>query len=381
MPPPISLPDTANTNEMLSPAFVDAVANELGFGDEDQDYRNHLHGFFQMGAGLSKPDLATRVYLLASHYKMMKTLVLSAQNTQRMHTLFNDIYLRLEDNFSLTKDQETALRIIVQDQIFKPSCISFHLLASNVESPKKFLKINQEDLQLAHIFKHPTRERVLLIAVKTQCRITKNAFREMLRDSVLGDNTITLNDMCWTASARFRRGGHGTGTSQIERARLSILRRFTFDNQHLVNFAVPIDDVERTSSSSSTRPSTPGPNSSRSSAGTPNPDNAHSRPSTPIGDQPSLRPPSKRKRVDGYTGGRPQKGQDYCWSSEAWERYIAATIEWDISHFTAEEEVPAFMRGSPHLPAGDLAPQIGSAPLTGPRSGNANPMAGIFAAM
>jgi hypothetical protein len=86
---PYSLAD-----ESLSAPFVDALANQFSFGDKEQDLRENLHGFakvcqwfdfsyiyfldetlllkLQVGRGLSKPDLATRTYLLGGIFCLLK---------------------------------------------------------------------------------------------------------------------------------------------------------------------------------------------------------------------------------------------------------------------------------------------------------------------
>ncbi|KAG6814052.1 hypothetical protein H0H87_008776, partial [Tephrocybe sp. NHM501043] len=338
-PPPAS--------DVLSSTFVDGVANRFGFGEEEQEIRNCLHDYVQIGSGLSKPFLASQVFHMAFQYRVMKNMFQASNHgTQKLQSMFNDIYLRLEDNFSLTKDQESIIRVVVQDHLFHPSCVFFNLAHVEVE---KTLRESQEHCQLVHIFKNPNRERILLSAIKTQCRVSKNALRELLRDSVIGDNTSTLDDFCHVVANRFKRGGAGFGVGVIERARIAILRRFTHENQHLVN-VLPLEDE---------RSATPGP--TRSRAGTPHPDSRTGTPSTDSTET-TTRPP-KRRRTDGYTGGRPQKGHDYwsavdswfkaklldwgsSWSTPQWQEYINATLQWDATQFAPEEQEIIYMAGA-----------------------------------
>lgn len=47
-PPPPTLPEPRPPPASLAPAFIDMLANELGFGEEDQEFRMKLHGFSQV---------------------------------------------------------------------------------------------------------------------------------------------------------------------------------------------------------------------------------------------------------------------------------------------------------------------------------------------
>ncbi|KAG6864030.1 hypothetical protein C0991_000957 [Blastosporella zonata] len=163
--------------------------------------------------------------------------------------------------------------------------MAFNLVQVDVE---KNLMVNKTNFQLSNIYNNPNHERVLITAIKNQCHTSKNAPQEMLRDSVLGDNTLTLEEFCWGATSRFKRGGVGAGVSPLERGHLSILRRFTFKNQHLVNFSPP-EETEQSL--------TPGPTHAATS--TPSTDHAQTpgdcaqMPGMENGDVPSR--PSKRR--------------------------------------------------------------------------------------
>ncbi|KAG6826286.1 hypothetical protein H0H92_000435 [Tricholoma furcatifolium] len=308
-PPPVS--------DILSSTFVDAVANRFGFGDEEQEIRTCLHDY--IGAGLSKPFLASQVFHMAFQYRVMKNMFQASNHgSQKLQSMFTD----------------------------------------------KTLRETQEHCQLVHIFKNPNRERVLLSAIKTQCRVSKNALREMLRDSVIGDSTSTLDDFCHMAANRFKRGGAGFGVGAIERARMSVLRRFTHEHPHLVN-VLSLEDE---------RSPTPGPGRSRTS--TPRPE---SRADTPVTDstEANIARPLKRKRTDGYAGGRPQKGHDYWsavdswfkvklsdwgsnWGTPQWQEYMAATIQWDASQFPPDEQEIVYMSGANNVSTPPSAPGLAS---------------------
>jgi hypothetical protein len=109
----------------LSALFVDALANQFSFGDTEQDLRKSLHGFarvcqffsyaysdetvaLQLGHGLSKPDLATRTYLLGGVFCVLKEQrVIAASHLSTQH-LLADLQIRLEATFSLSPEQRVS---------------------------------------------------------------------------------------------------------------------------------------------------------------------------------------------------------------------------------------------------------------------------------
>jgi hypothetical protein len=109
--------------DTVSPMFIDAIANDFGFGEADHNLREYLHGFIivrliflaihisstmQMGAGLRKPDLVTQAFLLASQFQIMKFQRAAVQNTQHIQGIFQDLYTHLKDKFTLTADQKVS---------------------------------------------------------------------------------------------------------------------------------------------------------------------------------------------------------------------------------------------------------------------------------
>jgi hypothetical protein len=105
---------------------VDALANQFSFGDMEQDLRKSLHGFarvcqffsyaysdetvaLQLGRGLSKPDLATRTYLLGGVFCVLKEQrVIAASHLSTQH-LLADLQIRLEATFSLSPEQRVSI--------------------------------------------------------------------------------------------------------------------------------------------------------------------------------------------------------------------------------------------------------------------------------
>ncbi|PBK63274.1 hypothetical protein ARMSODRAFT_894656 [Armillaria solidipes] len=89
--------------------------------------------------------------------------------------LFNDIKIRLEDTFALTKEQEANIRAIARDVIYAPSCASvtdMHLEVLTILEKEKVT------LRFTNIFGNPARERVLLSCIKSHCASVQGHFKE-----------------------------------------------------------------------------------------------------------------------------------------------------------------------------------------------------------
>ncbi|KAG1795418.1 uncharacterized protein HD556DRAFT_1472944 [Suillus plorans] len=299
----------------LSALFVDALANQFGLGDAEQDLRKNLHGFAKLGHGLSKSDLATRTYLLGSIFCILKEQRIIAASHQSTQQLLADLQIRLETTFSLSPEQRTNIRIVAGDLIFDPNRITFMTLHFDVAN---HLHKDREAFKLTNIYGNPARERFLTIYTKRQCSSVRNSFRELLRDSVIGDDTSTLSDFIYDCSNRFRRAGGNSDLGHPVRARLAILRRFAYENPHLLDRAEEEDE----------------------SLSTPSAEDAED---SPIGE------PLKKKRKRGQ-GGRTTKGEDFwskvemwfearqkqwgdSWGTPGWTAYISHTIELDTHRY------------------------------------------------
>jgi hypothetical protein len=109
----------------VSPLFADTLANEFGFGERENEFRTQIHGFmevcrfsdknhawnigYQMGRGLSKPDLATRAFLLAALSRSGVEQRKTEEMNRQLHSMVTDLAIRLDDNFALTNEQKVFL--------------------------------------------------------------------------------------------------------------------------------------------------------------------------------------------------------------------------------------------------------------------------------
>jgi hypothetical protein len=68
--------------------------------------------YLQMGRGLSKPDIATRSYLLAAIFSLVtenRTMAAAHRSTQH---LLADLQLRLEATFTLNPEQKVRYNLL-----------------------------------------------------------------------------------------------------------------------------------------------------------------------------------------------------------------------------------------------------------------------------
>jgi hypothetical protein len=59
-----------------------------------------------MGRGLSKPDLATRTFLLAALSSLIIDRRSAAEMNQHLHSMILELSIQLDDNFALTNKQK-----------------------------------------------------------------------------------------------------------------------------------------------------------------------------------------------------------------------------------------------------------------------------------
>ncbi|KIM50799.1 hypothetical protein SCLCIDRAFT_1225090 [Scleroderma citrinum Foug A] len=274
-----------------------------------------------MGRGLNKADIATRSYLLVAIFSLIKEnqeMTSTHRNTQQ---LLADLQIQLKVTFSLTAEQKANVRLTAGDLIFDASRITFMNMHFDVEAK---LQGSQKELKLTNIYGNPAREKMLMGYTKRQCSGIRNALREMLRDSVIGDSTRTLPDFVFESASRFKLGGPTTGLLPAHTARLAILRRFTYENSELLDHEEELDEEPLLHDDDPARTS-------------------------------SEPPKKKRKR-----GGRTAKGEDFwsqvekwfdahrtqwgdSWTCPGWKAYISETMAKDEQCFQPQVTYNAFM--------------------------------------
>ncbi|KAI0259242.1 hypothetical protein BC834DRAFT_907131 [Gloeopeniophorella convolvens] len=221
------------------------------------------------------------------------------------------------------------------------------------------LREKEKELRLFNIFGNLSRQRHLAIIIRRTCSSLRNAYREMLRDSVIGPNTLPLDDFVCNVANRFSSSGFGRlllGRPVI--AHIAILRRFALENSQLLDRACEADEELEDDLLEPTQ------NDNTRSMGTATPDFGDTEDgSRPPSAMSSAAPrPKKRKRATPTSSTSQPKGSDFWsmvekwfiarmqpeqlgrpWSSPGWLKYIAETLERDYTRFKPTPIVNPFL--------------------------------------
>ncbi|KAI0258000.1 hypothetical protein BC834DRAFT_824156, partial [Gloeopeniophorella convolvens] len=165
-----------------------------------------------------------RVYHLGALFGIFSQLRKGQQQLEHTRLSFqkmmNDFSTRLDETFTLTAEQRGTIRITAGKLIFEPGRINYMHLHTHVMTD---LRQRQNELRLNNIFASLYRERQLAMAVKRICSSVRNGYREMLRDSVIGPSTMTLEDFIYNAASRFGYTDFSSSTSAATLAHVAIL--------------------------------------------------------------------------------------------------------------------------------------------------------------
>ena len=106
--------------------FLDGVANYMHLNDEEREEldafakvgshtvqdKEHLQILpTQLGQGLSKPDLATRVYLLASNLRVGSQRVQLVELSTKLFSVLADVEVRLDTKFNVSGEQMVRIQM------------------------------------------------------------------------------------------------------------------------------------------------------------------------------------------------------------------------------------------------------------------------------
>ncbi|KIN97130.1 hypothetical protein M404DRAFT_32591 [Pisolithus tinctorius Marx 270] len=258
--------------DVIPARFIDALANQFSFGDSEQDLQHNLHGFAKAA--------------IFSLIKENRAMTNAHRNTQQ---LLADLQIRLKNTFTLSHEQKANVHIVAGDIIFEASRITFMTIHFDVESK---VQQSQKELQFTNIYGNPAREKILMAYIKQQCSSVRNSFRELLRDSVIGDGTCTLSDFVFESAQRYKIGGPTSGLTPACTARLAILHHFAYENPELLDREEDVEDD-----------------------------------SPPMEDDPgswhhSAQEPQRKKRK---CGGRVPRGEDFWSQVEKWFDALSST--------------------------------------------------------
>ncbi|KAI0751776.1 hypothetical protein C8Q80DRAFT_1119434 [Daedaleopsis nitida] len=226
-------------SEVLPPLFVDQVSSVFKLSAPRAE---KLHVMVHLGSvtpALSKADLSTRTYIFAavlSAIDDLKHVITSSRaNIDDLPAMFEDMKIRLEDTFNLTKEQNDNARGIVKDLVYQANRVKFKSATFVTSEVMNILRTEQLTLRLNNIFGKPTREKILVTQLKRTASSVRNAFRQDIRDSIT-DKPCSLKQFTAQTAAKYRRGGVGDSALDIGfTIHNALLRRFAIDNPHLLN--------------------------------------------------------------------------------------------------------------------------------------------------
>ncbi|RDB20869.1 hypothetical protein Hypma_012041 [Hypsizygus marmoreus] len=279
-PRPLSTPAPQPITSVISPRFVDRLANDFKL---EPQQRTDLHTFVQLGSlgeGLSQADLATRIYIVAILHGQTaeRKRAASEQGVGDLAGLFNDLKIRLDETFSFTKEQRGNIRGAAQDLIFQATRTAFVTMHIDLD---RALREDKVSMKLTNVFGSPSREKMLASLIRKTCSSVRNSFRQDLRASICDETACSLSEFTYASATKYKTGGPGLNLEIGFTIHNALLRRFAVDNTSLLGVEEHEDDEEDIDLDDT---------------------------------NPSSRPTKKRKRSgQTHAGGRIAKGQDF-WS-------------------------------------------------------------------
>ncbi|KAK7032701.1 hypothetical protein R3P38DRAFT_3503251 [Favolaschia claudopus] len=242
--PPLHPPSQQGATP-FNPLIVDTIARDFCL---EQDQVQLLRTFVRLGhlgPGLSLPDLATRVFLLAAQLgEAAEKRRAEQEQRQEMvdyRVIWRDLKLRLEETFCFTRQQKQNIRGVVQDQIYNGSRTKFLTMHADVLN---VLEQRKSQLSLENIYGVPGREKSLSQLVKRQCSSVRNGWRADLISSIDPKKFIPLADFVYEAVTKYRTGGAGGDIPQVYKIHAVLLRRFVFDHPSLKRASAEDEEPE-----------------------------------------------------------------------------------------------------------------------------------------
>ncbi|KAI9436625.1 hypothetical protein H4582DRAFT_2078250 [Lactarius indigo] len=224
----------------VSPSFIEAVAQSMGLSVTDEDYRNSLHSIPKIAAGMSRGHMQLYIYQTALLFAVLKECRALANTSRNDRAMMADLHIRLEGTFTLSPEQRTNIRLVSGELLLDPNRVRYTWMNINVEVR---LQERQKELNFFNIFGNLAQQQLLTGTIRRTCSSLRNAYCEMLRDSVTGSNTQTLDDFVCSVANRFLAtwsGRHTLGHSMI--AHIALLRRFALENTQLLDRDEVVDD-------------------------------------------------------------------------------------------------------------------------------------------
>ncbi|CAK5270512.1 unnamed protein product [Mycena citricolor] len=319
-------PSTTSHNiEVVGTVLLDKIANDLLLGPGEIEQLRFL--LAALGDGLSLPDVATRVYMLAVQLADVceRRRLRQRDETERLDigSVFNDLKIRLADTFHLTEVQKASSHDVL---IIEPRRTSFSGLAQDLIEKFEINRDTEAFVNLRNVFIAPSRIKVLNKEARSVASSVRNSFRNDIVMSIKPKIFCDLADFVKKCVRKYKNTTLTTLNVDPYTVQLALLRRFVYDHPEIVNAAVDSDDIE------------------------------NEDPST------SEERPAKRARA-----GRTAKGEDFWgrveewfkkemavrgsnWTSASWKRYIDQVIVDDRVKFVGVKPGSPVIRELPETP-------------------------------
>ncbi|KAJ7823423.1 hypothetical protein B0H14DRAFT_3730245, partial [Mycena olivaceomarginata] len=198
--PPFTLsPPSHNrySTPIIKPLFIDTLARDMKL---EEGQKQNLHDFVQLGsaaAGLTQADLATCLFSLAVTYSDIaeRHRIAAAETPTDWKSMWRDLKIRLNGNFTFTKDQEAAI------------------------------KKRPESLSLDNVAGVPAREQALALQVRSAGSSVRNALRKEILASIDPKNWVSLPQFVYDCVSKYKLSGAGIDIPDTYTAHIALLVR------------------------------------------------------------------------------------------------------------------------------------------------------------
>ncbi|KAH8979353.1 hypothetical protein EDB92DRAFT_1821066 [Lactarius akahatsu] len=301
----------------------------------DKDYRSSLHSILKIAPDMAKGHMQLTVYQTGLMYAILKECRAISKACHSDRTIMSDVHTRLEETFMFTPEQKVNIHLVSGELLLDPNQVCYTQMSIDVE-----IRIceRQRDLHFFHIFGNLACQRLRGTMIQRTCSSLQNAYWEMLCDSVIGPNTLTLDDFVINLTNRFP----SSLPSQVLLGRKDEIQ----------------EDDKKT------------PSTSRSESTQPDiPDEDISRPSSAMSGTTSQHNGKKRKRAGNSLPHL--KGNDFwsmvekwfashmqqnrlgtSWTSPGWTKYIEEMLQRDRKRFKPIPILNPFLADFDDVPGG-----------------------------
>ncbi|KAJ7824324.1 hypothetical protein B0H14DRAFT_2597338 [Mycena olivaceomarginata] len=198
----------------------------------EEGQKQNLHDFVQLGsaaAGLMQADLATRLFALAVTYSDIaeRHRIAAAETPTDWKSMWLDLKIQLDGNFTFTKDQEKNIQGIVRDIIIEPLCTVYSTMHIDVLAA---IKKRPESLSLDNVAGVPAREQALASQVRSAGSSVRNALRKEILASIDPENWVSLPQFAYNCVSKYKLGGAGIDIPDTYTAHIALLCRFAFNH-------------------------------------------------------------------------------------------------------------------------------------------------------